>query len=344
MAERHRIEWVDHAKGLCIILVVMMHSVLGTEAAAGATGWMHGLVAFAAPFRMPDFFLISGLFLARVLDRDWRLYLDRKVVHFAYFYSLWLTIQFGFKAPLFAAEAGWASVPAGYLIGFVQPFGTLWFIYLLAIFFVVAKLLHQVRVPWQAVLAAAAALEIAPIETGSVIVDEFCARFVYFYAGALFAPRLFALADWADAHRATALAGLLAWATVNGAAVLAGVPALPVVSLALGTLGAIAVVLLGSLLARLPGTDWLAALGRTSIVVYLAFFLPMAVTRILLLKLDLVDVGTASLVVTLAGVSGPMIAWWIVRRTGFARFLFVRPAWARLEGTHRASRAPQAAE
>ncbi len=33
---------------------------------------MHAVVAFAKPFRMPDFFMISGLFLARVIDRDWR--------------------------------------------------------------------------------------------------------------------------------------------------------------------------------------------------------------------------------------------------------------------------------
>ena len=60
---------------------------------------MHLLVAFAKPFRMPDFFLISGLFLPIVIERDWRTYLDRKVVHFAYFYGLWVTIQFAFKAP-----------------------------------------------------------------------------------------------------------------------------------------------------------------------------------------------------------------------------------------------------
>ena len=86
-------------------MVVMMHSVLGVEAAAGQTGFMHAFVMFAKPFRMPDFFLISGLFLAVVIDRDWRTYLDRKVVHFAYFYVLWVTIQFGFKAPGFAAES-----------------------------------------------------------------------------------------------------------------------------------------------------------------------------------------------------------------------------------------------
>ena len=78
MPQAARVDWVDYAKGFCIVMVVMMHSTLGVEAAAGREGWMHALVAFAKPFRMPDFFLISGLFLARVIDRDWRDYLDRR--------------------------------------------------------------------------------------------------------------------------------------------------------------------------------------------------------------------------------------------------------------------------
>jgi uncharacterized membrane protein YcfT len=101
--DRERVAWVDYAKGFCIVMVVMMHSTLGVEQAAGAPSWMGAIVAFAKPFRMPDFFLISGLFLVRVIDRDWRDYLDRKVVHFAYFYALWVTIQFAFKAPGLAA-------------------------------------------------------------------------------------------------------------------------------------------------------------------------------------------------------------------------------------------------
>ena len=40
-----RIDWVDYAKGICIVMVVMMHSVLGVELAAGQTGFMHPLVA-----------------------------------------------------------------------------------------------------------------------------------------------------------------------------------------------------------------------------------------------------------------------------------------------------------
>src|SRR5438046_4980909 len=95
---RQRVDWVDYAKGFCIVFVVMMHSTLGVGQAAGQEGWLHPVVAFAKPFRMPDFFLISGLFLAPVIGRDWRTYLDRKAVHFAYFYLLWTAIQFTVKA------------------------------------------------------------------------------------------------------------------------------------------------------------------------------------------------------------------------------------------------------
>src|SRR6266852_5847816 len=165
-----RVDWVDYAKGICIVMVVMMHSVLGVELAAGQTGFMHVLVAFAKPFRMPDFFLISGLFLSVVIDRDWRIYLDRKVVHFAYFYVLWVTIQFGFKAPSFAAETNWSHVGLLYLESFIEPFGTLWFIYLLPIFFVVTKLTR--RLPRSAVWAIAAALEMMHVATGWTAIDE----------------------------------------------------------------------------------------------------------------------------------------------------------------------------
>src|SRR5258708_40045130 len=61
-----RVDWVDYAKGFCIVFVVMMHSTLGVEQAVGHEGWLHTVVAFARPFRMPDFFLISGLFLSQV--------------------------------------------------------------------------------------------------------------------------------------------------------------------------------------------------------------------------------------------------------------------------------------
>src|SRR4051794_10781991 len=108
-AEGGRVPWVETAKGVCIVLVVMMHSTLGVGDAMGHEGFMHGVVAFARPFRMPDFFLVSGLFLSRVIDRDWRAYGDKRIVHFLYFYLLWLLIQSGLKEGRLRAEASRGS-------------------------------------------------------------------------------------------------------------------------------------------------------------------------------------------------------------------------------------------
>ena len=319
-----RVDWVDYAKGICIVMVVMMHSVLGVELAAGQTGFMHAVVMFAKPFRMPDFFLISGLFLSLVIDRDWRTYLDRKVVHFAYFYVLWVTIQFGFKAPGFAAEQGWAHVGFLYLESFIEPFGTLWFIYLLPIFFVVIKLTRHA--PVILVWLVAAWLESAHVMTGWTVIDEFCARFVYIYSGYLFANYVFALSDRARVHPALALGGLATWAIVNGGLVALGVSEWPVISLMLGLAGACAIITTGTLLARMQWLNFLRFCGEHSIVIYLAFFLPMATTRTLLLRTGLIhDIGTISLIVTVAGVVGALAIWWTALKAG-ADFLFERPA------------------
>ncbi|MEO9525807.1 acyltransferase family protein [Roseibium sp.] len=339
-----RVDWVDTAKGICILFVVMMHSVLGVEAAAGETGWMNAVVAYAAPFRMPDFFLISGLFLSNVIARDWKLYLDRKVAHFAYFYVLWMTIQFAVKAPVFAAEMGAAGALEFYLLSFIQPFGTLWFIYMLPVFFVVTKLAHDRGVPWQLMLAGSALLQLAPIHTGWLLVDEFASRYVFFYAGFIFAPRIFALAAWARARIGVSLGCLLVWSLVNGGLVALGWAALPGIALALGAAGAGAIILTSALIVTSGRLEFLRNFGRNSIVIYLAFFFPMGVARVVLLKLGILDIGTVSLIVTIVASVSPMILLWLVQRTGFGWFLFRRPQWAYLTGTYTEKRQAQAAE
>lgn len=323
-----RVAWVDYAKGFCIVMVVMMHSTLGVEAAAGATGWMHGLVEFARPFRMPDFFLIAGLFLARVIDRGWRDYLDRKVVHFAYFYALWVTIQFALRAPGIVAGDGAGGLALAYLEAYIEPFGTLWFIYLLPIFFVVTKALRSL--PWWLPFAAAAALQVAPVETGSIVVDEFAERFVFFLAGYLFAAHIFRFAAWTGARPLPALGLMAVWGGVNGWLVARGLAALPFIGLGLGFAGAAAVVAASALFVRLSLFDPLRYCGERSLTVYLAFSLFMAAARIALLKTGVItDIDTVALIVTTAGVVGPLLLALAVRDTP-ARYLFLRPARARL--------------
>jgi len=328
-----RVDWVDYAKGFCIVMVVMMHSTLGVEAAAGNTSWMHYAVAFAKPFRMPDFFLISGLFLARVIDRDWRTYLDRKVVHFVYFYVLWVTIQFAFKAPGLMFTHGLFGIARLYAEAFIEPFGTLWFIYLLPIFFVVTKL--TLRVPPLVIFVVAAALEIAHIQTGWTVIDEFAARFVYFYTGYILSVRIFQIAAAVQARPALAAYALIAWALLDGFYVFSGLADKPFVSLTLGLIGAAAVVSISALIAKSGAFSALRYLGRNSIVVYLAFFLGMAAARSILLKTGLIpDLGSVALIVTASGIAVAVALFSAVRGTPF-KFLFERPLWARLEAKPR---------
>jgi uncharacterized membrane protein YcfT len=244
-------------------------------------------------------------------------------VHFAYFYLLWMTIQFAFKAPGLIATQGMHDVVKLYFVSLIDPFGTLWFIYLLPIFFVFVKATQ--RVPVVVIWLLGAALEMSHLDTGWVVPDEFAARFVYFYTGYILAPHIFKVAKRMQNYPRNGVLMLALWAPANGFMVYLGYSLLPGVSLALGLIGAAAVIRLSALLSRYNVFKPLRYLGRNSIVIYLAFFLPMAVTRTALARSGIIsDVGTVSTVVTLAGIVVPVLMFWAARRTPL-RFLFERP-------------------
>lgn len=332
MTTQSRISWVDYAKGVCIILVVMMHAVHRVEDQLGAEGFLGPIVDFARPFRMPDFFLISGLFLSRSLNGPLADYIDRKFVHFAYFYILWHTIQLTiFEAPLLM------SSPGGFLwewvLGFAKPSGTLWFVHMLMIFYAVTRLIRNV--PVMIVMALAIGLQSAYqlgwTDTGLSVIDRFSNRYVYFFAGYAFAPAVFAFASRAAASVPLAVAGLLAWAVVNQLAVSRGLHVGFGSSLILGAMGAAAVCTVAALLVRFEWAKILRYCGRNSIVIYLAFPIPLAVMLklIALANVPASLAGFASLLTLAACVIVPLIVHRLLKPTPFAA-LFERPSWVRL--------------
>lgn len=278
---------------------------------------------------MPDFFLLSGLFLASRISRPWREYTDTKVLHFAFFYVLWMSIQFILKGYGLYQEGGTVAVLQAYALGFVEPFGTLWFIYMLAIFFAVVKATRSVHPGL--IFAFAAALEIAPIETGYLLIDEFASRFVYFYAGYFLARYVFDGAAMIKNLNVTAIiSGLLLWAIFNTFMVSNNYAQLPGISLLMGFIGASAVISAGVLLSKISLARPLRYAGENSIVIYLAFFMFMAAARSLFLKYNvLADLGSVALFTTAIGVVGPILLFWATQNT-LLSFLFRRPAWARL--------------
>lgn len=336
-----RLAWVDTAKGICILMVVMLHTVTGVdEAFAGTSSWMHLIISYAKPFRMPDFFLVSGLFATAAMKRSWRDYLDRKLVYFAYFLGLWMAIiliaksrELGLTAPQrFLSE---------YLWGFIQPFSTLWFIHLLPLLFIALRLVWN----WPVWLVFAgglglhllAAFHLDPSDYGltSILTDwtainAFCLFFFYFYIGAKAGPRILQWASRLAEQPLIAFAALCAWALVHGLIWKAGYTNVPGLGFIVGLAGALAVVTASVLLAKYEPFGLFRRIGSHSLAIYLTFVLPMAATRIALLKSGVVtNVDIASLIVLAVAVAVPIVLDITVKRTPLA-FLYNRPRWARL--------------
>ena len=341
-AKPARVDWVDFAKGWCIVLVVTMHSALGVGLAIGDTGWLHQVVAFAKPFRMPDFFLISGLFLGRAIDLPWRAYLDRKAAHFFYFYALWLLIVLAVKASELGILAPLPFVRA-FLWGFVEPFSSMWFIQLLPFLFVAARLVRNWSAAWvvagalalhmaAAVFPEGGAYAMASVMTGWITLDSFSLFLVYFLIGHYARTGIFTFANWVAANPVVAIAALIAWAIGEEFGVRSGLAEIPGLTLMFGLAGALAVVALSALMAKWSLASWLAYCGRRSLFIYLAFVLPMAAMRLVLLKTGLIaSVGWISLIVAATAIAAPLALEAGVRGTWLA-FLFNRPVWARLAG------------
>ncbi len=341
MADGKRLNWIDTAKGISIILVVMMYSANSVGKDTGDISYLRYIIGFATPFRMPEFFLISGLFLSQVIARPWNKFTDRRAVHYFYFYALWMLIHIGTKMVL----GGLAPMEAlsTVAISIVEPYGVLWFIYMLGVFSLAAKILWDLRVPHWVALPIALVLQMLTVKTGSYAVNQFAEYFVYFYLGYVAAPQIFRFVAWIEDHKSIALMGLVGWALVNGALVFSpgfeitpfhtemGLAALPGLHFALAVAGGMAILTAAALLAPYASMNWLTWVGAHSIVIYLSFALPMSIVRVALIKLDLIsNPHILSSVVFLVSMIAPVVLYFIIKTTGYGKFLFTRPNWAYL--------------
>ena len=334
MAERYaadsgRESWVDHARGISIILIVILHARFALAAVPDAPVF-DALIRIVQPFRLPALFFLAGLFLARIIDREWPRFLDRRVVHYAYFYALWATLEF---APVFASgvmkdAAAVEPLAIDYLWLFVTPHGPLWFIYALPFFFVLAKLLRPI--PALIVLPVAALISMAEIQTGWVIGDRLASRYFYFHAGYALAPLVFSAGARMRVNLPAVTLALALWLTVHVIAVLTAAPGNTALTFALGGAGCAAVLAAGALLSRSSWMGWLAMLGHRSLVIFLAFPLLLVVVRKALEVGGWPIPGDLRVLLLVAGsIFGALLVQRLTRGTPL-RFLFERPRWAQL--------------
>jgi uncharacterized membrane protein YcfT len=299
---RSRLVWVDVAKAIAIGLVVLHHAVVF----ANAAGWLPPSVvrlnAQLGTFRMPLFFLASGLFAAGALGRPWRTVLRRRVVLFVHLYLLWTLLRFGLFQVVPDVRANGRDGDLGAVLWSPLLPGTgLWFIYALALYSVVAKVLLPVPPPVQ---LAAAAVVSAVVGSGLLDVGNFAWRnmamyFVFFLLGMHGRAQVERFAQRAGAPLTVGLgvASVLAVAVVDRA----GLRQVPFVWLLVSCAAVLFGVALSVQLARIPVlASHLSWLGERTLPVYL-LHVPVVALLVALLE-SLLDpgreLGTALVAVT----------------------------------------------
>jgi uncharacterized membrane protein YcfT len=264
------VQWVDVAKGVAIFLVAVHHAVLFLTAHDWLPEAVPRLNDYLGTFRMPLFFLASGLFAAGTLRSSWAVVMRKRVLFFAWLYLVWLLVRFGFFAlvpnPTLPGEG---RRPLDLLVGLVVPSTGLWFIYALAIFSIAAKALW--RVPVVAQLVGASIL--SALAGGRVLsIEDFAWRnmamyLVFFLAGCHLAGGVKAAAAAVTPSRAIAL--VVVWLLALGGAATSDLLRVPGVLLVVSVLAVAAGVAVSTRLTdRVVGRQ-LRRLGQRTIDVYL---------------------------------------------------------------------------
>jgi uncharacterized membrane protein YcfT len=176
-----RVAWADIAKALSMILLVGW--TLGYDRV-----YINEMLIFV---RMPLFFFVSGLFAWRIITHSTlRELLRDKVANFLFLYALWETLLFIFRAVPQHVLNGRPLDFGKQLSLFWDPIFNMWFLYALAIAFLVAWLVR--RAPVWIVLAASVALYLLSVSDGQWRFNPFTDRvvrlFPFFWLGLMVRP------------------------------------------------------------------------------------------------------------------------------------------------------------
>ncbi|TDL45461.1 hypothetical protein E2R54_03070 [Microbacterium oleivorans] len=322
-----RVEWVDAAKAIAIIMVVFLHTVFN-HAGSGATGHWGPFVGLLDAFRLPLFFFTAGLFAGKVLRRPLAVLLRERISHLTWIYVIWSMVAV--IAVLYLPLTGATDRPPALalLLIPVLPTPATWFIWALIVHFVLAW--FAVRVPPAIGLGVATVVSLAfasgLLTTGTLEIDKTLYHLVFF---------LLAVQISAWVRPAVASTGIW-WAVAAvvgfgaGAAVVAKFSLLDIVGvrLVLGLLAVAAGCLVARQISALRGFAWVSALGRNTLPVYLlhwyVLLLVYAVVNTVFPRGAGVFTDVLAPVMTALTIAGCLL---VHRLTRAVPGLHARPAW-----------------
>ena len=332
-----RLDWVDAAKGIGIILVVFGHAIGGlinsTLSIEGLFFAEIFLVLYV--FHMPLFFLLSGLFVAGRIERGGLGFLGTMVRSILYPYFLWSVVQY---SAIFAAgqlvnapaSAYWPTILALPW----QPVSQFWFLQSLFLMHLVSLVLLPRIGPAAFLLVALVCKAVAELGLLSGPLHQTAMLMPYYAMGVFLSvagttEMIVRRATWVRLILLPALAvqvlirgaepGVFGGdgAGIRGAQIIAGVYDFPAMAAALTTTAAI----LG-LCALASG--WLGRalcfIGRLAMPIFILHVLFLAGLRIAMTSvLDVQSIPIILPCIMVAGLLGPIAAVLVLRRLALAR-------------------------
>lgn len=341
-----RIVWIDAARAVCVLAVVVMHATLSlhldhVEQGAATTFWAAAVEAMT-PFRMPGLAMLSGLLLASRIRAGWSAAGSRvSVASSVWLYAVWLLV-FAIFAWATGGGSVWTSQVGGegfamdaVLRQLALPRTMLWYVFALALWTALLTSLRRMN-PWL-VLGALAAVSIASrylaLEDGDAQIRNVLRYAVFFAIGALGASRLRDAIGRGD--RMFALGALWVLIATTGIVLISGNNDVEHV-LSVPRDAAAAIVLL-AVVASLCRAAWLgralAWVGRRTLPVYVLHALLFDLVLTLVPGWDaVIDLpvlrGLAPLLIALLAAAAIIGLYELLRRTHM-RFLFALPASVR---------------
>jgi len=334
LASAERYSWVDYARGIAIILVVYRHVVVGLmRADVELSPNAFNLQEIFYNFRMPLFFVLSGVFVSRSQQSKTfaRILRDRSAT-ILYPYLLWgailITLQIIFSR--FAnSERSFSDYQ--YLITQPRKIDHLW--YLLALFntsllyllldkLIKSKGIHIV------IGAGLHALTLSPYLEHISLVSDLCYFYLYFVCGVTFSRILLDKQLQTQIFSAKVavplliifVAGRWFWYTRQDEEN-SYLPLFFLITL----VGCLVVYMLALYLARFSSTRWLSYIGEHSLYIYILHVPVAAMVRAVMLRIG-ADLSGVSMVAVcwICGIALPVIIYQALKDYGFKKMFSLK--------------------
>lgn len=329
-AEREK--YIDAVKGFTIILVVLHHVISGMQAVIGFPDWFMELYKLTVPIRMPLFFLVAGFFAKKALSVNFTNFADSKLIHFAYFYILWNTIDVIIRASLSKYTNNTVEFIEILYFPFAPSF-SLWFLYVLFFAFLIAFLLKNIKPSLQLLLVFSIAIIVQyTIYYDLSFVIRSSIKFLpFFFVGIYFSKIIRHIINSSKKNLISILSLItficIAWLVFEGFGAFND----PLFFYPAAFSSSMFFLTTFRIYQNLKLLDMLNFVGKRSLYIYVMHFLPAALFRVILNKyLGIENLFVLVSVTTIASVVCCIITYEVFKNVNYIKYLFVRPLWSRM--------------